>query len=174
MTEIKLTKNIKDIRAIYYRNNNQQYYFGPNTKKQSLLFTVVLILFPFFAIYTFNLENKWFFVSVLICFIVACYSFWKVVKPIIVWKKSIENFLKRIEIIDDFRFKYNEDYFIHIEGKEELKQSWDLIKQAVLNDKFIWLFSDTNILLPKSAMSENEYLALSKLISDKVKYIVKN
>lgn len=174
MIEIKLTKNIKEIRDIYYRNNNQKYYFGPNTVKQSLLFTIALIVFPFFAMYTFNIENKWFFVSVLIGFIVVCYSFWRVVKPIIVWKKSVENFLRRLASIDDFRFKYNEDHFIHIEGKEELKQNWDLIKQAVLNDKFIWLFSDTNILLPKSAMTENEYLALSKLISDKVKYIVKN
>lgn len=85
----------------------------------------------------------------------------------------MESFLHRAEKTKDLRLKYNEDYFIHIQDNEELKQNWDVLEKAIINERFIWLFSDTNVLLPKSSMNEMEYRDLTELISKKVKNVEK-
>lgn len=174
MTEIRLNKDIEDIRAIYYSDNNQKYFFGPNTKKQSIYMSIAIIIFPFFAFYALNLKDSWIFILGSVFLSLIIYDYWRVAKPIIEWKKSVEAFLKKAEKTEDLRFKYNDTFFIHIQDNEELKQNWEVIEKATIHEKFIWLFSDTNMLLPKSSMSENEYHALSELISRKVKNVEKN
>lgn len=174
MTEIRLIKDIEDLRAIYYRDNNQKYFFGPTTKKQSVYLIFAIIAFPFFAVYALNLKDDWLFILGSVFFSLLIYDYWRVAKPIIDWKKSVETFLKKADKIEDLRFKYNEEYFIHIQDNEELKQNWDILEKAIINKEFIWLFSDTNVLLPKSSMKESEYYALSELIVGKVKNVEKN
>jgi hypothetical protein len=174
MNEIRLNKDIQDVRSIYYRDNNQTYFFGPNTRKQSIYLLIALLTFPFFAVYALNLQDSWLFVLGSVFFSLLCYDFWKVAKPILDWKKSVEAFLKKAEKIVDLRLKYNENFFIHIQDNEELKQNWEVIEKAIINERFIWLFSDTNILLPKSSMTESEFQALITLISSKVKNVEKN
>lgn len=173
MTEIRLNNDIEDLRAIYYRDNNQKYFFGPNTKKQSIYLIIAIIAFPFFAVYALNLNESWLFILGSVFLSLLVYDYWKVAKPIIDWKKSVETFLKRAEKTKDLRLKYNEDYFIHIQDNEELKQNWEVLEKAIINEKFIWLFSDTNVLLPKSSMNEMEYRDLTELISKKVKNVEK-
>jgi hypothetical protein len=173
MTEIRLKKDIEDIRAIYYRDNNQKYFFGPNTKKQSVYMTIALVAFPFFAVYALNLKDSWLFILGSIFLSLLIYDYWRVAKPIIDWKKSVETFLKKAEKTKDLILKYNDEYFIHIQDDEELKQNWEILEKAIINERFIWLFSDTNVLLPKSSMNESEYKALSELISNKVKNVEK-
>jgi hypothetical protein len=174
MTEIKLTKDIEDLRAIYYRDNNQKYFFGPNTKRQSIYLVIALIAFPFFAVYALNLKDSWLFILGTVFLSLLIYDFWKVAKPIIDWKKSVETFLKRAEKTKDVRLKYNEACFIHIQDNEELKQNWEVLEKAIINEKFIWLFSDINVLLPKNSMNEMEYHDLTELILKKVKNVEKN
>ncbi len=89
-------------------------------------------------------------------------------------EKSVESFLKKAETIEILRLLYNENFFIHIQDNEELKQHWETIEKALINDRYIWLFSDTNILLPKGSMSEIEYADLSSAILRKVKNVAKN
>ena len=101
------------------------------------------------------------------------YDFWRVVKPILVWKKSVETFLKKAEKITDLRLKYNDEFFVYVEDREELKQNWSVLEKAIIDEDFIWLFSDTNVLLPKSSMNESEFHALKELISNKVKNVQK-
>jgi hypothetical protein len=173
MTEIRLKKDIEDLRAIYYRDNNQQYFFGPNTKRQSIYLIFAIIAFPFFVVHTLNLKDSWLFILGSVFLSLLIYDFWKVAKPIIDWKKSVETFLKRAEKTKDLRLKYNEDFFIHIQDNEELKQNWEILEKAIINEKFIWLFSDTNVLLPKSSMNDMEYRDLTELISKKVKNVEK-
>lgn len=174
MTEITLNKDIEELRAIYFRDNYQKYFFGPSTKKQSVYLIIALIIFPFFVLYALNLKDSLFFILGSFFFLLLIYDYWKVAKPIIEWKKSIETFLKKAEKIEDLRFLYNDIFFIHIQDKEELKQSWDIVEKAIINEKFIWLLSDANVLLPKSSMTENEYQAVSELIFSKVKNVEKN
>jgi hypothetical protein len=174
MTEIRLNIDIEDLREIYYRDNNQKYFFGPKTKKRSAYLTVAIITFPFLAFYALNLKDSWLFILGSVFLSLLIYDFWRVAKPIIDWKKSVETFLKKAEKIEDLRFKYNEKYFIHIQDNEELKQNWDVLVKAIINKKFIWLFSDTNVLLPKRSMNESEYQTLSELITRKVKNVEKS
>ncbi len=173
MIEIRLNKNIEDLRAIYYIDNNQKYFFGPNTKKQSIFLLIALITFPFFAVYALNLKDSSIFIIGSVFHSLFVYDFWKVAKPIIDWKKSVETFLKRVEKTKDLRLKYNEDYILHIQDNEELKLNWEVIEKAIISEKFIWLFSDSNVLLPKSSMNEMEYRDLAELISKKVKNVEK-
>lgn len=174
MTEIKLTKDIDNLRSIYYRNNDQKYFFGPKTKKQSLYMLIAIIVFPFFAIYTLSIDDSWFFILGSVFLSLLIYDYWRVAKPIIDWKKSVESFLKKTALVNDLRFKYNEEYFVHIQDQEELKQNWEIIEKAIINNEFIWLLSDTNVLLPKKSMRSSEFQTLSTLISEKVKNVEKN
>lgn len=173
MTEIKLNVDIEDLRAIYYRDNNQKYFFGPNTKRQSIYLIIAVIAFPFFTVYALNLDDSWLFIFGSVFLSLLVYDFWKVAKPIIDWKKSVEIFLKKAAKTKDLRLKYNEDYFIHIQDSKELKQNWEVIEKAIITKKFIWLFSDANVLLPKSTMNEKEYRDLAEIITEKVKNVEK-
>ena len=173
MTEIRLNKDIEDLKAIYYSDNNHKYFFGPNTKKQSFYLTIAIITFPFFAIYVLNNKESWFFIIGSVFLSLLIYDYWKVAKPIIDWKNSVETFLKKVEKTKDIRLKYNEEFFIHIQDNEELKQNWEVLQKAIITEKYIWLFSDTNLLLPKSSMNEIEYRNLTELVSKKVKNVEK-
>jgi hypothetical protein len=173
MIEIKLKNNIEDLRAIYYRGNHQKIFFGPNTKKQSIYLILSILVYPFFAFYALNSRDSWFFILGTMFFSLLIYDFWRVAKPILVWKKSVETFLKKAEKITDLRLKYNEVFFVYVEDNEELKQNWSVLEKAIIAEDFIWLFSDTNVLLPKSSMNELEFQALQELISSKVKNVQK-
>lgn len=173
MIEIKLKNNSADLRAIYYRDNHQLIFFGPNTKKQSIYLTLAIIVYPFFAFYALNSNDSWFFIIGSMSLSLLVYDFWRVVKPILVWKKSVEAFLKKAEKITDLRLKYNDEFFVYVEDREELKQNWSVLEKAIIDEDFIWLFSDTNVLLPKSSMNESEFHALKELISHKVKNVQK-
>lgn len=173
MTEIKLNKDIEELRLIYYKDNNQKYFFGPNTRKQSIYLIIALITFPFFALYAWNLKDSWLLLLGLVLLLLVINDYWKVARPVIEWKKSVDAFLKKAENIKDLRLIYNEDYLIHVQDNEELKQNWEVIEKAIINDNCIWLFSDSNILIPKSAMKEIEYKALSEFILNKVRNVEK-
>lgn len=172
--EIILKTDINDIREIYFRGNKQKYFFGPETKRQSVYLVLFIVIYPFFAVHALQSNDRWYFVFGSIFFSFLVYDFWRVAKPIIKWKKSILSFLKRIEKVEVMKLKYNDDYFIHIEDNKELKQEWSVIDRALINDRFIWLFSNTNILIPRSSMSEDEFIALSKTVMNKVKNVEKN
>lgn len=174
MTEIRLNIDVNELRTIYFRDNNQKYFFGPNTKKQSVYLTIAIFAFPFFTVYALNLKDSWLFILGSVFLSLIIYDYWRVAKPIINWKKSVETFLSKAEKIKDLRFNYNQECFIHIQDNEELKQNWDVLEKVVVNEKFIWLFSDTNVLLPKSSMGDNEYQTLIELIMKKVKNVAKN
>jgi hypothetical protein len=120
------------------------------------------------------LKDSWLFIFGSVFLSLVIYDYWRVAKPIIDWKKSVDTFLRKAEKIEDLRFKYNEEYYIHIQDNEELKQNWDVLEKAIINKKFIWLFSDTNVLLPQSSMNESEFHTLSEQITRKVKNVEKN
>ncbi|MFY7942995.1 MAG: hypothetical protein ACOVNZ_00355 [Crocinitomicaceae bacterium] len=174
MTEIQLDVNIDDLRNIYFKENQQKYFFGPKTKKQSLYLILALIMYPFFVFYALNLKDNWLIVFGTIFFSLLIYDYWRVAKPIYSWKKSVERFLHESSKIKYLRFAYNDTYFIHSDDHKELKQNWELIEKATINDQLIWLYSDTDVLLPKKAMSSDEFQALSDLIFEKVKNVSKN
>jgi hypothetical protein len=172
-TDITLKPDLNDIREIYFRANNHKYFFGPETKRQSIYLVLVLIGFPFFAVFALNQRENWYFVLGCIFFSLNVYDFWKVAKPIITWKKSVLKFLKEAADTKVLELKYNDVFFIHIQDQNELKQEWVVIDRAILNSRFIWLFSNTSILLPKSSMREEEFIRLSNVVMEKVKNVEK-
>lgn len=172
--EITLKLDIKDIKSIYFEGNKQKYFFGPETKRQSLFLVMFILIYPVFAYYALKSTDSSYFIwgSILLSFLV--YHFLDVAKPIYKWKKSILKFLKKLEKIEVVKFKYNNDFFIHQEDKNELKQYWNIIDRAIINERYIWIFSNTNILLPKSSMSDKEYFELSEVVLKNVKNVEKN
>jgi hypothetical protein len=173
MTEIILSKDTAILRAIYYRDRQDKYFFGPATKKQSIYLTITLLAFPFFTLKALSLEDSTLLVMGSIFFSLICYDFWRAAKPIISWRRSVEAFLKKAETIKDLRFMYNDIFFIHIQDQEELKQHWEVVDKAIINDQFIWLYSDSNVLLPKGSMTDVEYQDLKNMVMDKVKNVEK-
>lgn len=173
MTEIILSKDTAILKTIYFRDRQHKIFFGPATKKQSIYLTITTLAFPFFVMKALSFEDSTLLVMGSIFYSLICFDFWRVAKPIIQWKRSVETFLKKAESIKDLRFVYNDTFFIHIQDQEELKQRWEVIDKAVMNDQFIWLYSDFNVLLPKGSMTNEEYQILKEMVMEKVKNVVK-
>lgn len=173
MTEIELKIDLEDLRSIYFRNNEHKYFFGPKTERQSIQLTVAVLIFPFFAVHALSSDDRWYFVLGCIFFSLIVYDFWSVAGPILKWKRLVLNFLKEVESVQQLKFMYNDVYFVHLQDKTELKQAWSVIDRAEITDRFIWLFSDRNILLPKNSMSQKEFELLSETVMKLVKNVEK-
>ncbi len=173
MTEIKMSVDIDDLRSIYFRDNQHKLFFGQSTKKQSTFLIIGVILVPPLAFYSWYIQELGLLLFAIIFLFAVVYEFWKAARNVIQWRKSVEEFLTKAENTKDLRLSYNETSFVHIHDNDTLKQDWTIIEKAVINERLIWLFSDTNVLLPRSSMSELEFDHLSKLITSKVKNVQK-
>lgn len=171
---IHLKYNITDLIDIYFGEGDHIYFFGPKTKRQSLQLVIALTTYPFFCFYVLKNHSDWVFLAGTILFTLICYDYWKVARPIIIWKKSVIRFLKEADDVKLLEFHYNNDYFIHIQDEHESKKDWSIVEYATINDKSIVIRAEKNFLLPKSAMSISEYEALADLLMQKVKNVTRN
>ena len=173
MTEILLKVDIEDLKRIYFRDNEQKYFFGPKTERQSIYLVLAIVIYPVWVSYTLSANKLWQFVLGSIFFCLAIFSFWMVTRPIIKRKKAVLRFLHEAENVKTLKFQYNDQYLIHIQDDHQLKLEWGVIDRAVITDSYIWLFSTTNILLPKRSMSAEAYESLSEMIMSSVKNVEK-
>lgn len=173
MTEIILKIDVEELRSIYFRDNRQRYFFGPETKRQTFFFLLAILTFPFFVYeYLPSSDNGLFIVGTMF-FAYLIHNYWSVAAPIYKWKKGIEEYFESVKKIGTLEFQYNDCYFTHIQDNVEFKQEWTIIDRATINDQYIWLYSNTNFLLPKNSMTKNEYDELSKMVMKKVKNVEK-
>ena len=175
-TEIIMKTDMADLRDIYFGSRQHIYFFGPKTKIVSLGLVCAVILCPFILLYTINTKIGGIaFVLSIICFFAAIGSFWSATKPIIDWKKSINDFLSMAEKVKSLRLIYNDEFILHIQDESEIKLNWEAIKYAIINDRTLSIYSDiTNLLLPKSSMTSEEYTILFDKVMEKVKEVKKN
>lgn len=133
-----------------------------------------ILIYPLFTYYTLGLNDNRYFIFGSILLSLLIYDFIRAAKPIIKWRKSIQKFLTKLEKTEVVTFSYNDQYFIHVQDSDSIKQEWSVVESALISERYIWLFSNINILLPKSAMTEAEYLGLSKMVLEKVKSVKKS
>lgn len=175
MTEIVLNTNVENLREIYFGTGNHKYFFGPTTKKESAYLVLVLISYPFFALKTFNLKNRVTFILLTILVGIQIYSFIKAAKPIIKWKREVNDFLQKSSRIQVIKVIYTDDYFLHQQDEMISKVDWNEITHAIIQDNLIEIFNEsTNFMLPKKSMSESEFELLSNTVMEKVKNVNKN
>ena len=173
MTEIILKLDIDVLREVYFKGKEPNVFFGPQTKKQALYLLVSLLTYPFFAFYAIGKDQS-LFVLGSIAFTLPVFGYYQAVKPMWTWKKSVDNFILESGKIKDLKFTYDDKILIHTSDNQIIKKTWDTIEKAVINTDCIWLFSDSDILLPKKAMTENEFNALTLVVLDQVKNVYKN
>lgn len=173
MIEIELKVDIKDIRNFYFQGNQHKHFFGPETKKQSAFLVFSIAVFPFFLFSALKGGKVLYLALGCVFFSYLVYEYWKAAKPIIAWKKSVLKFLEEAEKVQVLRFHYNDDYFIHIQDDSEIKQEWNAVDHALIRDRFIGLYFNTSVFLPKSSMKENEFGQLLKMVLKKIKNVEK-
>ncbi|WP_430404756.1 hypothetical protein [Fluviicola sp.] len=174
-TEIIMKTDMADLRDIYFGTRKHVYFFGPKTKTVSSGLVITLIVFPFLANYALNIHEGGLLVFACLCLISATLIFWSAAKPIIEWKKSINEFLAMAEKVKSLRIIYNDEFILHIQDESEIKLNWTVIQYAIINDRTVSIYSDiTNILLPKSSMTSEEYTILCDRIMEKVQEVQKN
>lgn len=175
-TEIIMKTDLDDLKDMYFGSRQHVYFFGPETKTVSFVLVCAVILCPLFLLYTINTKIGGIaFVFSIFCFFAAIGSFWSATKPIIDWKKSINDFLSMAGKVKSLRLIYNDEFILHIQDESEIKLNWEAIKYAIINDRTVTICSDiTNILLPKSSMTSEEYTILCDQLMEKVKEIKKN
>ncbi len=173
-TEIILKVDIEDLRDIYFSKRQHIYFFGPQTKDISWGLVAGIVLFPLVTTYSLNNRVGGMFIFSCIVFISLIYGFWQAARPIIAWKKSVHEFLKMAENVKSLKIIFNENFILHIQDEEEIKLNWDAVKYATISQRSISICSDiTNMLLPKSSMSDEEYSILSDKVMEKVQEVQK-
>jgi hypothetical protein len=173
-TEIILKTDLADLTDIYFGTRQHVYFFGPNTKGVSFRLVITLILFPFIAIYSLKIHAGGLFIFSCLCLCSAVLVFGSNVRPIITWKRSVNTFLIMAGKVKNLRIIFNEDFILHIQDEERTKLNWEAIKYVTVNDRAVSIHSDiTNILLPKSSMTAEEYIILCNKIQEKVQ-VTKN
>lgn len=173
-TEINMKVDLADLRDIYFGEREQVYFFGPETKVESFFMVTALILFPFHTWYFVHLkEGGGAFIIGFSILIALIANFWSSAKPIIRWKKSINEFLKTAVAVKDLRFIYNETFVLHRQDEQITKINWSQITRATITGRYINLVASTEILLPKNSMTASEYELLSEKILEKVQEVNK-
>ena len=173
MTEIRLKIEVNDIQEIYFRNDKRKYFFGPTTRRQSFYLLFAILIFPFFVMKTIGMEDDLYFIAGGMLFFWVIYDFWRVASPIIKWKKSVYTFLEKVKKTKVAMLSYNDIFFVHVQDSEQTKQNWTVIDRAVIMEDYIWLFSNTNFLLPAKSMTKTEFDNLSITVMNKVKNVEK-
>lgn len=172
MIEINLNYTSNDLRDIYFGEGHHKYFFGPDTKRQSWMLVIALALYPIFLVYSIQLEDNWLMILGTIYLGLVMYDFQRKTRPIIYWKKSVEAFLARVDANTEHRLCYDEDSISFFQGDTEVKMLWSGIKKASINDSYIGLTAESNLLFPKNSMTENEFLMLKKIVKKKVAVVV--
>ena len=171
MTEINMHFDLDDLKGIYFVDGQQRFFFGPNTKRQSIVLVVAAVIFPFFMQFALQRHDNWLLVFGSLAFRVVIYDFWRVARPIIIWKKSVEAFLIHTASAKEVKMNYNSDHFIHVQDGVEEKIQWTAVVNATVTDRFIRLQVGNGFLFPKSAMNADEFKALSEMVISKVAYV---
>jgi hypothetical protein len=175
MTEIVLKIDIHELERIYFGKDQGKYFYGPTTKRQTVLLIISLIVYPIFFYYTIDLENNLIFVLGTVLISLGLYDFLRVAKPIIAWKKSVNEFLKKAADTKVLKVIYTEKYFLHISDSKESKVDWTSFTSALINDDLIWLYTATsNFLVPKKSMTKSEFEMISDTVMKKVTNVEKN
>lgn len=174
MTEIKLNYQSKDLREIYFGEGHQKYFFGPETKRQSWMLVIALVLYPFFLVYSIQLEDNWLMILGTIYIGLVMYDFQRKTRPIIYWKKAVEAFLERVDNYPEHRLVFNEEQITFIQGDTETILQWSIIKRASIHADYIGLTAEANLLFPKKSMTEEEFSGLKSIVERKVAQVNKN
>jgi hypothetical protein len=174
MTEIKLNYQSKDLREIYFGEGHQKYFFGPDTKRQSWMLVIALILYPFFLVYSIQLEDNWLMILGTVYLGLVMYDFQRKTRPIIYWKKAVEAFLERVDNTPDHFLKFDENSIVFIQGETETILQWSIIKRASIYADYIGFSAESNLLFPKNSMTEKVFDALKNIIERKVAQVNKN
>jgi hypothetical protein len=172
MTKINLNYTSNDLREIYFGEGHHKYFFGPETKRQSWMLVIALVLYPVFLVYSIQLEDNWLMIIGTIYLGLVMYDFQRKTRPIIYWKKSVEAFLARVDANTEHRLCYDEDSISFYQGDSEVKMLWSGIKKASINDSYIGLTAESNLLFSKNSMTENEFQLLKKVVKKKVAVVV--
>lgn len=168
-TEIHLSNNAETLKEIYFPDKSHRYFFGPKTIRQSIYFLLGLIGFYLWVkdliTKEFHMYNV---IGILICSYLI-YDYFRMAYPKYKWKKSIDEFIQTSSKITDLRLQYNNDFFTHFQDKDSMQVEWTSITQAIINEKFISLRTETNhFLLPRGAMKEEEFQSLSEVVKSRV------
>ena len=174
MTEINLNYQSKNLREIYFGEGHHKYFFGPETKRQSWMLVIALGLYPVFLVYSIQLEDNWLMILGTIYLGLVMYDFQRKTRPIIYWKKSVEAFLERVDAHVQHRLCYDEDSISFYQGDTEVKMLWSGIKKASINDAYLGLTAESNLLFPKNSMTEKEFDTLKKYVTRKVAMVMKD
>lgn len=170
--EIKLKIDHADLRDLYFGNRDLILFFGSSTKSESFWLLLTLILFPFHVCYFMSTKQGGFLICGCVWLIVIISNFWKVAKPIIIRKKIVNTFLNiTVPKIKDLKFIYSDEFILHIQDEIITKLDWNSITHVYISERFIDIHAPTDILLPRSSMTQEEYTLLSNKIVEKVQSV---
>jgi len=169
-TEITLKYDRKQFESIYFRNKNGNIFIGPSTKYAFLLFSIVGLLFLLLVLYSIS-TNQLYVVTFLLFlgFSVSLYHYWKQVSNVLLWKRSIINYLDDLEKYISFKIILTDHSFVYIQDTTESIEKWTSIKNATFKETFISFQGSQSYLFPKGSMSDSQYSILWEFVSNKMK-----
>lgn len=168
-TVIHMKYNEEDLKSIYFQAGEHRIFFGPRTKKQSIYLLIVLLGYPFVLYKAIQDADYFLLISVNLLFILLIFNFRKVARPIVQWRNSVNQFLDKSSKIKDLRLEYDQTGFTHVQDEEIWELTWKQVNKAELTDRYICLYAEENVMLPKSSMTPDQYTQLAKTVVKQVK-----
>ncbi|WBX72960.1 hypothetical protein PG913_08615 [Tenacibaculum pacificus] len=169
--EIELTFVRKDFEEVYF-NGNQANYFKSQTVKKP--FQNILISGLIFSLLLYNTitENSGhiltivlgiFFVYNTTLFLIKAYEIFK-------RRSKVKKYLDDVEKIKSHKLILTDTSFEIIQEHEKTIEKWTDFKSSESNDLFIYLLSEKeNYLIPSKSMTEQEYIELTNIVTEKIK-----
>lgn len=168
--EIPLQFNRKDFEEIYFRDNNGNYFKSDVTKKSFLVFILSIVFFILISVYIYISEKDMLaLIYPLLLPIIAFLVFMEKAYGIRVWKKAVKKYLDSIEPIQLHKIILTEKKFSLIQDEEETIESWSNFTTVEIKVDYIDLNGIENFFFPRKSMSEEDFLKLKEVISEKVK-----
>lgn len=172
MKTILLKKDIEELRRIYFDQHDGRLFFGKETRKESWLLLQSLLTYPVFFYFTIDHEESLIFIAGTVIYLIPVFKFIDAAKPILKWRRSENDFLERTENTEMVSIRFDEQSFIHQEDEEQTRVHWSAFDHAEIHGSHIWLqSSDTNFILPKKCMSDEDYASLRQAVNTHVKKV---
>jgi len=167
---INLKYSRTDFEEIYFRNGGNKTFLNHSLKVQRNVFILFAGAFVLMLVYTLTVKENLgflFFVGIMLCF--SFYNWYYKALPLLKWKKEVKIYLDGLDKIKENKLILTENAFSVIQDKKETIEKWTEFKRAEIEEKFISLTSKTTTyLIPKKAMTSEEYEFLRTIFSEKM------
>jgi hypothetical protein len=168
---INLIFRKNDFAEIYYSKSNQNIFVYPPTKR--IILRTLLIATLSIAIYFFSINHpilSWLLFFGIIGVVICIYQLFVYGSKYLLWKKNVDNYLKKLSGIKNFKIILKLNSFEYIQDDEVVIEKWENIKSSKIQNNYLSIKSNSGeaYLFPAKSMKPEEFEKFIDAIKEKL------